>query len=604
MAHAATRSHPPKESIKDTLIAILIAFVVAFVFRGFVIEAFIIPTGSMAPTLLGAHMRVTSPQTGATFTVGPWYEDPVTPETRIPRPIQGRTGSEPPVDLTDPVSGEDLRRTDVPLLAGDRILVLKYLYALRDPTRYDVVVFKNPTNPNENYIKRLIGLPGEQLAIVDGDVFTRPLSAVKPDEVNPWMGEGWSIARKPVRAEKAVWQPIFDSAMAPLEGGPGKLVSGFRMPWRGDGPNWSVSDSAAAPTADRPADGQIGVFRYSGTQPTQLYWDSAAPFTREITFGRGVRQATDRSLVDRYAYNQSPPGREFRHYPIADLRVRAAVILPESADPSNYIIRPVITARGHQFAAEISGGHVARLLMRKAPTAPSSADATESSWDELASDLANTQTILTPGKPVAIEFWHVDQSLRLIINGRQVAQANYNWSPAERINFATGRTLNELAELQSGTSGNILADPDLYRKPSVKWDLAGGPVTLTHVAIDRDLHYQPATYNSGPRVGLPANATSPASVVTLRDDQFFVAGDNSPNSVDSRLLGPPAPWVSELMDRRMMNADNRQGIIPRDLLIGKAFFVYFPAGGPVPVLDRAINFPNLMPDFGRMRFIQ
>src|SRR6476659_4851217 len=44
-------------SVKETIESILIAFILAFVFRAFVVEAFVIPTGSMAPTLMGAHAR-------------------------------------------------------------------------------------------------------------------------------------------------------------------------------------------------------------------------------------------------------------------------------------------------------------------------------------------------------------------------------------------------------------------------------------------------------------------------------------------------------------------------------------------------------------------
>src|SRR6478609_44741 len=49
--------HPQDGSVKETIESILVAFILAFVFRAFVVEAFVIPTGSMAPTLLGAHMR-------------------------------------------------------------------------------------------------------------------------------------------------------------------------------------------------------------------------------------------------------------------------------------------------------------------------------------------------------------------------------------------------------------------------------------------------------------------------------------------------------------------------------------------------------------------
>ena len=52
-----TPPHQPDETIKETFESIIIAFILAFVFRAYVVEAFVIPTGSMAPTLLGAHYR-------------------------------------------------------------------------------------------------------------------------------------------------------------------------------------------------------------------------------------------------------------------------------------------------------------------------------------------------------------------------------------------------------------------------------------------------------------------------------------------------------------------------------------------------------------------
>src|SRR5881394_2756276 len=58
-----------KENIKETIESILVAFILAFVFRAFVVEAFVIPTGSMAPTLLGAHMRFQCDDCGYQFDV-------------------------------------------------------------------------------------------------------------------------------------------------------------------------------------------------------------------------------------------------------------------------------------------------------------------------------------------------------------------------------------------------------------------------------------------------------------------------------------------------------------------------------------------------------
>src|SRR5205823_13830015 len=59
---------PPGEgNIKETIEQILIAFILAFIFRAFVVEAFVIPTGSMAPTLMGAHMRFRCEDCGYEF---------------------------------------------------------------------------------------------------------------------------------------------------------------------------------------------------------------------------------------------------------------------------------------------------------------------------------------------------------------------------------------------------------------------------------------------------------------------------------------------------------------------------------------------------------
>lgn len=66
------------------------------------------------------------------------------------------------------------------LLVGDLILVNRFAYGLRwpvlntkivetgDPERGDVVVFRYPVKPEQNYIKRVVGLPGDQIAVRNG----------------------------------------------------------------------------------------------------------------------------------------------------------------------------------------------------------------------------------------------------------------------------------------------------------------------------------------------------------------------------------------------------------------------------------------------------
>ena len=50
---------------------------------------------------------------------------------------------------------------------GDRILVCKLI----EPRRWDLMVFRFPDDPSLNYVKRLVGLPGEKLEIRDGAVW-------------------------------------------------------------------------------------------------------------------------------------------------------------------------------------------------------------------------------------------------------------------------------------------------------------------------------------------------------------------------------------------------------------------------------------------------
>lgn len=54
---------------------------------------------------------------------------------------------------------------------GEQIFTDKISYHFNQPKRGDVVVFRSPVNINDDYIKRIIGLPGEQIKINSGHVF-------------------------------------------------------------------------------------------------------------------------------------------------------------------------------------------------------------------------------------------------------------------------------------------------------------------------------------------------------------------------------------------------------------------------------------------------
>ena len=61
---------------------------------------------------------------------------------------------------------------DPTLSSGDRVLTNRMVYKLMEPKRGDLVVFKPNGNENSHYyIKRVIGLPGETVQIIDGFIY-------------------------------------------------------------------------------------------------------------------------------------------------------------------------------------------------------------------------------------------------------------------------------------------------------------------------------------------------------------------------------------------------------------------------------------------------
>ncbi|MFT5424142.1 MAG: signal peptidase I [Phycisphaerales bacterium] len=541
-------------SIKETLVGIAIAFSMAFVFRGFVIEGFVIPTGSMAPTLLGQHYKATGPESGYTWDIGPKASKPFSRED---------------LSVTDPMLGTRVTQGNTPKQAGDRVFVVKYLDGIHEPKRWDVVVFKNP-GTRENYIKRLIGKPGEQIALVDGDVFVRDFEPGQTPRngLAAWAGPGWSVARKSERVQRAVFQPVYDSRYTPLHPGPG-----YRAPFEG-GPGWTgLAGESASPT-----------YAFSGVGTGTLSWRDAEP------------------INDWYPYNEMGGGTTTPHFPVSDIAV-AFGVEPEP-QPDQDAIRPTVnlTARGYDFRARLSEAEVTLEM----------SDQGAQAWHVL-----DTQPLpagaFTPGRVTQVEFWHVDQTLWFFIDGSLIAggpdAATYDLTPAQRVEQATGMpypdAINRPGYGNGVTTAGGLADNAMYRKPRLWIDLAGGPAKVHHMSLHRDLHYQinPSKQTHGGH---------PDYFPTLTDTRYFVCGDNSPNSADSRLWsmgqGSPDPWVAFEIDPKIPSVnrallDDSQmtllrdtiGTVHRDLLIGQGFLVYFPAP------KRVFGFP--VPDLGRARWI-
>ncbi len=92
------------------------------------------------------------------------------------------------------VSGHSMETT---LQDGDQLIVDKISYRFREPKRYDIIVFPYQYEENVFYIKRIIGLPGETIQIIDGYTYING-ELLESDIYGAEVMESGGIASEPV----------------------------------------------------------------------------------------------------------------------------------------------------------------------------------------------------------------------------------------------------------------------------------------------------------------------------------------------------------------------------------------------------------------------
>lgn len=484
--------------IADTFEWLITAFILAFVFRAFVMEAFRIPTGSMADTLKGAHFRLRCRQCGYKYEYGfvpgkyGFHEDYV-PRSRHLKSFRSRC---PSCGNYQPVGGT------MPVANGDRILVLKCIYQFFDPKRWDVIVFKNPPEPEVNYIKRLVGLPGESVQIIDGDVYI----------------DG-QISRKPPKVQNELWMPVYDNNYQPVDP---CAFSFNHHRWQqpfvtGSFPKWEIDKD----------------------RPTLFQLDSPADTISTMTY----RTKIGNDFRATYAYDEVE---EYDYMPYySDLMVRFYCLANDPEGSIGISLSKYETT--YRAKVDFSSGVIVVTKQEKGK------EPVELSGISIKHPAMNKFTL--------VKFVNVDHQLIFQYGGTK-------WT------HDLGRSL--------GDAGRIRADIP----PRVEI-LGSGKLTLSHVAIFRDIHYTERKYVNGPKEGRAIDKP-----FILGEDEFFVLGDNSPNSEDCRW------WTREGLANKGLS-NYRVGIVPRDYLVGKALFVYWPSG-----FKPFAKFPiGIIPNIGRIRFI-
>jgi signal peptidase I len=404
-----------------------------YVFIHAAIEPFHIPSGSMAPALLGHHRVVACPDCGQRTAVGRVAADVNDkPEPRFYRKAFCQNCGYFPLPVAE-----------APVVAGDKIVVNKTAYWWRQPERWEIVIFRFL---GTYFIKRVLGLPGEQVLIHDGDLYVNG-----------------QLQRKSLAETRSMALLVFDLELAPKRGWTERWESSANFGWD----KRILLDGRKSPCL--------------------------ASYRNYLVEARKCEP-----LRDEYAYNA---GLHADSECVRDFMVETEVMIQEG--------------RG-ALALRLCDGHDwVEVLLPVGESNPVELFAWPVEHAERMAKLAETRdfSALNTGRH-KVEFAFVDRRATLAVDGRTWLSADL---PAAKKRAGVERPFQVQAD-------GVLASLERFK-------------------LFRDVHYGQQGNN-----GVRGNA------VLLGSNQYFMLGDNSPNSEDSRF------WPDE-------------GRVSGSLLVGSLLFV-------------------------------
>ena len=603
---------------RETVESLAMAVILALLFKGYVAEAFVIPTGSMAPTLYGRHRDVCCPQCNY------WYSATASDEVDQ---SSGLTNGKHVVSATCPVCRfthplNPNKNANESSFSGDRIIVSKFAYELAEPERWDVIVFKYPGGATQNYIKRLVGLPGEQLIIAGGNVYVRPAGSDPSTAI---------IARKPPHKLTAMLQIVDDSDHIPEV----LTTLGWPTRWReilpAEGtvkPVWKTADGGKSFACAEVPVGGTAWLRYRHFAPT---YDDWATMTLENKLPADAHAWDGQLITDFYAYNTSTyvwPERYYATPPAGYYLPPPQVPQADHVDFDNLPERmsregsfglfydPNMPGPGVPHEERSLGNHWVDDLAVECLAELQDGEGT------IALDLVRAGTHyrctinVKDGKATLTRTNAAGNSLPFAdefgkeISGNPTADTSVNGAGSYRLRltncdhqvllFVNGRVV-KFDQPTCYQSDRIVA-PQWTRQDGLDLEPAGIGVSglrakisqmkifrdKYYIAIDESSSYSSTTdYTHAYRSGLPEQGqpllqevfampdqwTSSglfdeknrrAAEFTLAKNEYFPMGDNSPSSSDGRYWYKP-------------------DYLTRDLLIGKALFIYWPHSWNRPI---------------------
>jgi signal peptidase I len=535
----------PKDSFREIIETVVFVVVLVLLLKSFVAEAFVIPTGSMATTLYGYQKDVKCPQCDYTFPVN--CSDEVEGKQGHFTRIVG--GTCPNCRYLIDFAKEHM---DPSWSSGDRVLVAKYFYdtGLLKPEREDVVVFKYPQEPQKNYqptnyIKRLIGLPGETIGIWYGKLYVLPpdKSPKYPeDNLKPEKDRWQSDARYDFthRGDAEALLQQYNSPFEIIRKSPKKILALRRIVFDNDfqprdlknqnyPPRW-----APEPNNDKEwiSDDPNG-FRHLGQPGGSLTW---------LRYRHILRQGPEPELItDFMGYNSKLPEGWRQHFDppavglnwVGDLILECQVTVDQP--DGEFVLQLSKGVDRFQARWELSSGTCTLLRL---------ADGRETKLDSKPTALKNKGTY-------KLRFANVDERLVLWVDENLVFGDGVAYDPPK----TRGPTVNDLKPASIGVQGaNVSVRKlklwrDTYYTVSVSQPAADAPAVASLARSEVELHKLLSDPNRWDSL-LELQSTT----LYVQPGHYLCLGDNSPESSDGR------SW----------------GLVPERLLLGRALAIYWP----------------------------
>lgn len=556
------------DGTREIIETIVFVVVLVLMLRCFVAEAFVIPTGSMAETLYGYQKMVTCPQCNFFFPVNcsseveaiqegrPDFDvtsSCVCPNCRLPINLAAPGTPIPPQNSVNTIP-------DPGYSTGDRVLVAKFLYDLlgRSPDRLDVVVFKFPGDGDKgglwpdtgpqlrgvpmNYIKRLVGLPGETIYIYRGDLYhsakadpelwtTEDFQDCKTEEEKAarrlmlWRARGERDythsktvdATRETEEHRSILDRMRKDEIRIVRKPADKILAERRIVYDNDYPAADLIQARQEARWKPETDAwtaQGTEFQSKATEGT-----SWLRYRHLVRNANGMQEANPELIGDFLGYNSDPKTNQNgagKHW-VKDLLLECEV---------------EVTSPQGQFTLELSSGvdrfravwNLADGICTLYRIQPHGAGIGAALGMEQGEKLASQPTaIKQPGK-YRVRFANFDRQLVVWVDGSLPFGANGHAYAAP--------------ENQNWTEHNDVKEP-------ASIGVTGAAVTVRHVSLWRDVYYT---------VGTDRDETSQIRQMYVQPDHYLCLGDNSPASSDGR----------------------RWGLVPSRLLLGKAQVVYYP----------------------------